>query len=140
MIGSLILYQRLSIRGVVNNPIWDFIEPSRMVFPQLHVKIGLVNNALDGFYLFIDDQVEAPTDEEKCSRNSCIVADVSLPKVVERLDEWKVVDGYILQAPMNPPAAYQTYIPGSHRMQSIHLKYVSQYHRPYRQVHIIPYP
>ncbi len=33
--------------GIVDFPLWDFIQPLHFVFPQLHVKIGLVNNALD---------------------------------------------------------------------------------------------
>jgi hypothetical protein len=68
-----------------------------MVFPQLHIEIRLVNNVLDSFYLFIDDQVEAPTEEEKCSRNSYIVADVALTKAMDRLNEWKEVDAHILE-------------------------------------------
>jgi len=92
-----LLKEPSAIRGVVNDPIWDFIEPSHMVFPQLHIEIGLVNNVLDSFYLFIDDQVEAPTDEEKCSRNSYIIADVALTKAIKQLDEWKEVDGHNLQ-------------------------------------------
>jgi hypothetical protein len=95
-IDAGLLREPSSIHGVVNNPIWDFIEPSHMVFPQLHVEIGLVNNVLDSFYLFIDDQVEASTEEKKCSWNSYIVADMSLMKAVERLDEWKNADEYIL--------------------------------------------
>jgi outer membrane murein-binding lipoprotein Lpp len=92
-----LLKEPSSIRGVVNYPIWDFIEPSHMVFPQLHVEIGLVNNVLDSFYLFIDDQVEAPTEEEKYSRNTYIIADVALVKAVEQLDEWKNLEGHNLQ-------------------------------------------
>jgi hypothetical protein len=80
------------IRGIVNNPIWDFIEPTHMVFLELHMEIGLVNNVLDSFYLFVDDQVEAPTAEEKCCRNSYIVADVALTKATERLADWKETD------------------------------------------------
>ena len=87
-----LLKEPSAIRGVVNNPIWDFIQPSNMVFPQLHIEIGLVNNVLDSFYLFVDDQVEAPTEEEKCSRNSYIVADVALTRATEKLNEWKEVD------------------------------------------------
>jgi len=87
-----------SIRDVVNYPIWDLIEPSHMVFPQLHVEIGLVNNVLDSFYLLIDDQVEAPTEEEKCSRNTYIIANVALMKAMEQLDQWKYLDGYNLQS------------------------------------------
>jgi hypothetical protein len=62
------------ICGIVNNPTWDFVEPAFMVFPQFHVEIGLVNNVPDNFYSFIDVHVEVPTDEEKCSQNSYIMA------------------------------------------------------------------
>jgi hypothetical protein len=58
----------------------------------------LVNNVLDNFYLFIDDQVEAPTAEEKCSRNTYIVADVALMRALERLAQWKDTDGIALQS------------------------------------------
>jgi hypothetical protein len=52
------------ILGVVDKPIWDFIQPDNYIFPKLHAEIGLVSNVLDKFYLFIDDQVEAVTPEE----------------------------------------------------------------------------
>jgi hypothetical protein len=63
--------------GVVNDPIWDFVEPQNYIFPELHAEIGLVNNVLDKFYSFIDDKVEAITEEELTRRNSFIVADVA---------------------------------------------------------------
>jgi hypothetical protein len=67
-------------------PVWDFIEPAFMGFPQLYVEIGLVNNVLNNFYSFIDDHVEAPPDEEKYSRDSYIMANVVLTKSVEKLN------------------------------------------------------
>jgi hypothetical protein len=45
------------ISGIVDFPLWDFIEPSHFGFPQLHVEIGLVNNVLDSFYDFVEEQV-----------------------------------------------------------------------------------
>jgi hypothetical protein len=78
-----------SLKGAIINS-WCQ-QSSHTVFSQLHVGIGLVNNVPHSFYLFIADQVEMPTEEEKCSCNSCIVADVSLTKGIERLDEWKNV-------------------------------------------------
>jgi hypothetical protein len=63
---------------VVSNPVWDVVQPQNYIFPELHAEIGLVNNVLDNFYTFIDDQVEALTPEELTSRNSFIVADVVL--------------------------------------------------------------
>jgi len=79
-----ILKEPSDIWGIVNNPIWDFVEPAQMVFPELHIEVGLVNNVLDNFYSFIDNQVEAPMAEEKFSRNTYIVADVALIRVLER--------------------------------------------------------
>ncbi len=63
----------LNIPIVVSNPVWDFVQPQNYIFPELHAEIGLVNNVLDNFYTFIDDQVEALTPEELTSRNSFIV-------------------------------------------------------------------
>ncbi len=96
-VDVVVLKEPSDIHGIINNPIWDFIEPMYMVFPELHVKIGLVNNVLDNFYSFIDDHVEAPPEEEECSQNSYIVADVALTKAVERLDDWKETDDVALQ-------------------------------------------
>ena len=75
--------------GVVNDPIWDFVEPQNYIFPELHAEIGLVNNVLDKFYSFIDDKVEAITEEELTRRNSFIVADVALTVAMQRLQSWK---------------------------------------------------
>jgi hypothetical protein len=93
-----ILKEPSDIQGIVNNAIWDFVEPAQMVFPEIHIEIGLVNNVLDNFFFFIDDQVEAPTAEEKCSRNTYIVADVALMRALERLAQWKDTDGIALQS------------------------------------------
>jgi hypothetical protein len=40
------------IHGVVQFPVWDFIEVDHFVYPVLHGEIGLVNDALDSFYKF----------------------------------------------------------------------------------------
>jgi hypothetical protein len=58
------------ILGIVNYPVWDFIQPENFMFPELHAEIGLVNNVLDKFYSFFDDQVEAITPEEATARNN----------------------------------------------------------------------
>jgi len=39
------------IRGVVDFPLWDFIEVINYVYPVLHGEIGLINLALDSFFL-----------------------------------------------------------------------------------------
>jgi hypothetical protein len=54
------------IYGVVNFPMWDFIEVKYYIYPVLHGEIGLVNNnALDAFYDILDVNVEVMADEEK---------------------------------------------------------------------------
>jgi hypothetical protein len=37
------------ICGVVSYPVWDFVELSHYILPELHIEIGLLNNALDIF-------------------------------------------------------------------------------------------
>jgi hypothetical protein len=37
------------ICGIVDFPLWDFIQPSHKIFPQLHIEIGLINNILESF-------------------------------------------------------------------------------------------
>ena len=59
-------------QGVVDYPLWDFIEPSHYVFPELHVEIGLVNNMVDSFYDFVEEQVEVAPPEERMARNHLI--------------------------------------------------------------------
>jgi hypothetical protein len=77
------------ILGIVNDPVWDFIEPENYIYPELHAEIGLVNNVLEHFYGFVDDQVERITQDELTLRNSYIVADVALSVAEQRLSDWK---------------------------------------------------
>jgi len=44
------------------------------VYPVLHGKISLMNGALDSFYDFLDDKVEALTDGERMTRSDTMVA------------------------------------------------------------------
>jgi hypothetical protein len=83
------LKEARDILGIVNNPVWDFIEPQNHIFTELHTEIGLVNNVLDIFYTFINGRVEALTTEELTSRNAYIVADVSLAVSLQKLKDWK---------------------------------------------------
>jgi hypothetical protein len=53
------------ISGVVDFPLWEFIEVINYVYPVLHGEIGLVNHALDELYGILDDNVEVMSDEEK---------------------------------------------------------------------------
>jgi hypothetical protein len=78
-----------AICGVVNYPIWDFIEFLNYIFPELHVKIGLVNNALNTFYAWVEDHVEAASAEEKICRNKMLLTDTKLTKATEKIELWK---------------------------------------------------
>jgi hypothetical protein len=75
--------------GIVSHPIWDFVEVENYILPKLHGEIGIVNNVLEKFYSFNNDQVEATTTEEAKRRNSYIVADVLLSLAVQRLTDWR---------------------------------------------------
>jgi hypothetical protein len=76
-------------KGIVKDPVWDFIEPDHFMFPQLHIEIGLVNNVLEFFYDFIEDQVEAATPEQKIARNNVILVTWTLERATEQLTQWK---------------------------------------------------
>jgi hypothetical protein len=80
-------------QGVVDYPLWDFIEPSHYVFPELHVEIGLVNNMVDSFYDFVEEQVEVAPPEERMARNHLILADIAVLKAKEKADGWKETGG-----------------------------------------------
>jgi hypothetical protein len=67
-------------KGIVSEPIIDFIEPSNYVFPQLHLEIGAVNYVLDALRAFIEEQVEVLSNKEREFRNTKIIADVALEK------------------------------------------------------------
>jgi len=71
----------------VNIPLWDFIQPSHYVFPQLHVKIELINNVLDTFCDFLEEQVEVATPKERFCRNNMIMCDVATIKAKENLEQ-----------------------------------------------------
>jgi hypothetical protein len=67
-------------KGLVHHPVWDFIEPDHFMFLQLHVEIGLVNNMLENYNDFVEDQVEAATPEQMVARSNVIIATRSLER------------------------------------------------------------
>jgi hypothetical protein len=75
--------------GLVEYPIWDFIEPCNYMLPQLHIEIGLTNNVSDNFYDFIEYQVEKASLEEKVAKNQLVMADVAYTRAQEKLENWK---------------------------------------------------
>jgi hypothetical protein len=77
------------IHGVVDFPLWDFIEVIYYVYPVLHGEIGLVNNALDGLYDVIDENIEVMSDAEKIARNTAILAHAALESAVENFKAWE---------------------------------------------------
>ncbi len=60
-----LLKEPSEICGVVQFPVWDFVEVNYYIYPVLHGEIRLVNDAFDGFYDYVDDTVEVMSDEEK---------------------------------------------------------------------------
>jgi hypothetical protein len=79
-------------KGIVSEPIIDFIEPKNYIFPQLHFEIGAVNNILDALRAFVEEQVEVLSDEERQRRNTKIIADVALEKAKDSLNSFNVAD------------------------------------------------
>jgi hypothetical protein len=81
------------IHGVVDFPVWDFVEVSSFMYPVLHGKIGFGNVALDSFYDFFDDKVEVLTDEEKVARNKAIIVNIAWENSKTSLEHWKAISG-----------------------------------------------
>jgi len=73
----------MEIRGVVDFPLWKFIEVINYNYPVLHGEVGLVH-ALDAFYDILDDNVEVMSDEEKIIRNTTTLADASFDSSREK--------------------------------------------------------
>ena len=44
--------------GVVDFPVWSFVDVRHFLVPILHLQIGLGNNALDSFYDWVDERIE----------------------------------------------------------------------------------
>jgi hypothetical protein len=70
-------------------PVWDFIEPSHYVVPILFIELGLVNNAVDNFYDWVEDHIIFASLEEKRCRNKMILLDTELQKVQVKAQEEK---------------------------------------------------
>jgi len=75
-------------KGIVSEPIINFIEPKDYIFPQLHFEIGAVNNVLDALRAFTEDQVEVLSQEEREARNTKIIADVALERAKDNFSRF----------------------------------------------------
>jgi len=69
--------------------VWDFIEPSHYVVPILHIEIGLVNNAIDNFYDWVEDHIEDGTPNEAMCRNKMILLGTELQKAEKNATQLK---------------------------------------------------
>jgi hypothetical protein len=83
------------IKGIVSLPVYDFAEPSNYIFPLLHFEIGAVNNLLDSFRSFIEEEIELLSDIEKAARTRVIITDVSYTVAKQLIDEWNSEGGSI---------------------------------------------
>ncbi len=75
-------------KGIIDQPVWEFIQPANFIFPHLHFEIGVVNMVLENLCSFIEEQVEMILLEEKVARNNIIISEVSLKEAKERLENW----------------------------------------------------
>ncbi len=82
-------------KGIVTVPIFDFVEPKNYIFPLLHFEIGAVNNVLDNFRSFVEEQVEMLSEQEKTARNRVILADVSATQARSSIERWNSTGGSI---------------------------------------------
>jgi hypothetical protein len=73
----------------------DFIELQHYIFPQLHFEIGAVNNALDVFKGFIEEEVEVLSEAEVEVQNAKIISDVSYMKARQKQDTSNSTGGEI---------------------------------------------
>jgi hypothetical protein len=76
-------------------PLIKFIEPHHYIFPQLHFEIGTVNNVLDAFKGFIEEEVEILSESEIEARNAKIISDVSYTKARDKSDQFNTIGGAI---------------------------------------------
>ena len=83
------------IKGIVSLPVYDFVEPSNYIFPLLHFEIGVVNNLLDNFRSFVEEEIELLSDIEKAARTRVIITDVSYTVAKQLIDEWNSEGGSI---------------------------------------------
>jgi hypothetical protein len=79
-------------KGIVSEPLIDFIQTENYIFPQLHFEIGAVNNVLDRPRAFIEEQVEVISDEERTLWNSKIIADMAYTKAKRKQDMFNRAD------------------------------------------------
>ncbi len=82
-------------KGIVSLHLIDFIEPHHNIFPQLHFKIGTVNNLLDALKGFIEEEVEMLSEAEVEARNAKIISDVSYTKTKDKSDQFNTNGGGI---------------------------------------------
>ena len=61
----------------------------------LYFEIGTVNNLLDNFRAFVEEEIEVLSDIEKAARNRVIITDVSHSKAKELIDAWNSDGGSI---------------------------------------------
>jgi hypothetical protein len=62
-------------------------KPSHYILPELHIKIGLLNNALDNFYDWVEAHGESASLEEKLCRIKMILLDTKFPKLLQK---WRI--------------------------------------------------
>ncbi len=97
MQGYIKVSEPKEVCGVVDYPIWDFIDIPNTIYPVLHGENGLANVLVENFYDFLDEKVEVLSQEEIMQQNSTIIADIAFGKVEQRLKGWHEVEGSNLQ-------------------------------------------
>ena len=110
----------------VSYPVWDFVEPSHYILPELYIEIGLLNNALDNFYDWVEDHVESASEEEKFCRNWMILLDSDVSNAISMVEQWNTTNGMEWEEKQCTIAELQ------HSLSSRTLP-LSEFQRPFQQ-------
>lgn len=85
-----------SVKGMIEQPLIDCIEPERYVVPALHLKLGITNALLADFKKFIFNLLEKVPLEIKELQSSDFAAEEVLLEAKEQLKEWDGLNGATL--------------------------------------------
>jgi hypothetical protein len=72
---------------VVSYPVWDFVEFSHYILPELHVEIILLNNALDNIMIKLKIMLKLHHYRKSCAETSLFYLIQRYPKLFQR---WRI--------------------------------------------------
>jgi hypothetical protein len=73
------------------------VEPSHYNLPELHKESGILKNALDIFYYWVEDHVKSASEEKKCCRNKMILLDSHASNPISKIEQRNTTNGRALE-------------------------------------------